>query len=70
MSSLIMEHTFKAYNMCTLNYRTKNLTTDCFNKIISYKGMPRHISQLELMILFFIADITIWFKMSHFWEML
>jgi len=27
-----MEHTFKAYNMYSLNYRTKNLITDGFNK--------------------------------------
>jgi hypothetical protein len=31
-----MEHTFKAYNMYSLNYRTNNLITDGFNKITSY----------------------------------
>jgi len=31
-----MEHTFKAYNMYSLNYRTNNLITDGFNQITSY----------------------------------
>jgi len=48
-----MEHTFTAYNMYSLNYRTKNLITDGFNKITSYTlisirltnvKMKRHVS--------------------------
>jgi hypothetical protein len=77
-----MEHTFKAYNMYTLNYRTKNLTTDGFNKITSYNltsirlitvQMKRRVKAYFTVGTddsFFIADITIWFTLSHFWEML
>jgi hypothetical protein len=76
-----MEDTFKAYNMYTLNYRTKNLTTDGFNKITSYTfisirlttvKMKRHVKAYFIVGTddsFFIADIIIWFTMSHFWEM-
>jgi len=43
-----MEHTLKAYNIYSLNYRTKNLITDGFNKITSYTLISTRLTTVKM----------------------
>jgi hypothetical protein len=43
-----MENTFKAYNMYSLNYRTKNLITNGFNKITSYTLISIRLTTVKM----------------------
>jgi len=43
-----MEHTFKAYNMYSLYYRTKNLITNSFNKITSYTLISIRLTTVKM----------------------
>jgi hypothetical protein len=48
MFSFIMENIFKAYNMYSLNYRTKNLITNGFNKITSYTLISIRLTTVKM----------------------
>jgi hypothetical protein len=73
ISSLTMEHTFKAYNIYLSNYRTQNLITDSFNKITSYSlisirlatvktnGSVKAYITVGIDASFLTADIPVWF---------
>jgi hypothetical protein len=43
-----MDHTFKAYNMYSLNCRTKNLITDGFNKTTSYTLISIRLTTVKM----------------------